>query len=96
MNNAFAMAKIASVGGVIRELAETGGHVIGGTVKATKGAVRLAGDVGEGIARGAGSDKAHLGRYAGHAVLGAGALVGGVHAKNKADQWRYQHGFYGV
>lgn len=96
MNTAFALAKVASVGGVIRELAETGGHVIGGTAKAVKGTVRLAGDVGEGIARGAGSEKAHVGRHVGHAVLAGGALAGGVHAKNKADQWRYQHGFYGV
>lgn len=90
---AISAIKLAAVSRATVELAESLGALPGVALRAGKGVVRHAGDVGEALARGAGHDP-----KTGRLLAQGGLLAGGVYAtrrgKDKLDNWKYQHGFY--
>lgn len=93
--NKIAFAKLAT-----NPVAQGVGKAIGLGARGARGAFDLAGDVGEGIAKGVGSSHHAVGRAAVQAAAVGGAGYGGVKAKRRADrriaEWKYNHGFYGV
>lgn len=85
MTAARALLKAAAA----REGARTLGKVL-------SGAIRGAGDIGQGLAEGAGASKrvqsaARVGAQGTAAYTG---YAGGRRTKRKVDEWRYQNGLY--
>lgn len=91
---AISVVKLAAMSRAAVEAAESLGAVPGALIRAGKGTLHFAGELGAGIAHGAGVD-----RKTGE-ILGKGALIGGgiyaaKRSKDRVDNWKYQHGFYG-
>ncbi len=76
------------------KLASVVAKTLEGAARAGKSSFSLAGDVSEGIAKGLGHTGGAASRAVGQAGLLGGVAYGGTKAKQKKDQWMYNHGFY--
>lgn len=90
---AISALKLAGLDRAAVEVAESVGKVPGAVIRAGKGALGLAGEIGEGLGRGAGAHPG-TGRTLGKMALVGGGLYAANRGKDKLDNWKYQHGFY--
>lgn len=91
---AISVVKLAAMSRAAVEAAESLGAIPGALARAGKGTLNFAGEIGSGLAHGAGVDR-KTGEILGKGVLLGGGVYAAKRGKDRVDNWKYQHGFYG-